>query len=209
MNGRWEVVEKESQLRLMRFKECISSRSHCLDSSVGLMAARLLTPDACYCNYPLRLARYHPHPRIRKENQTDIKTKKTKQKIKPDPKQHKENETKIEQPKKQTQNTKTPTYEELTEINKKLNQKIENLEKRMKEIIKLHNRYQEGTSTENKEEKMDIEENEKEKKNTQPWITIPSPKKKNEKINQRTTNQQKNQGPVKNHQHYHTSRQNT
>ncbi|KOX69030.1 hypothetical protein WN51_07100 [Melipona quadrifasciata] len=88
---------------------------------------------------------------------------------------------KIEQPKKQTQNTETPTYKELKEISKKLNQKIENLEKRMEEIIKLHNRHQEGTSTENKEEKMDIEENEKEEKNTQPWITIPPTKKRETK----------------------------
>ncbi|KAK1131916.1 hypothetical protein K0M31_016063 [Melipona bicolor] len=51
----------------------------------------------------------------------------------------------------------------------------------MEEIIKLHNRLQEGTSTENKEEKMDIEENEKEEKNTQPWITTPPTKKRENK----------------------------
>ncbi|KAK1137796.1 hypothetical protein K0M31_002290 [Melipona bicolor] len=49
----------------------------------------------------------------------------------------------------------------------------------MEEILNLHNRHQESTSTENKKEKMDIEKNEKAEKNTQPWITIPPKKRKN------------------------------
>ncbi|KOX69469.1 hypothetical protein WN51_06553 [Melipona quadrifasciata] len=93
-----------------------------------------------------------------------LKQEKTNKRLNPTPNNTKKMKQKIEQPKKQTQNTETSTYEELKEINKKLNQKIENLEKRMEEIIKFHNRHQEGINTENKEEKMEIEENEKKKK---------------------------------------------
>ena len=73
-------------------------------------------------------------------------------------------ETLQTQTEREAQNIKTPTYKELLEENKNLNQKIENLEKRMEEILNLHK--QEGPLPENEEEEMDLEETEKEEKNT-------------------------------------------
>ncbi|KOX69362.1 hypothetical protein WN51_06780 [Melipona quadrifasciata] len=77
--------------------------------------------------------------------------------------------------------TQITIYTDSMSITNAIEQRIENLERRMEEIVKLHNRHQEGTRIENKEEKMDIEKNEKEERNTQPWITIRPTKKRENK----------------------------
>ncbi|KAK1137601.1 hypothetical protein K0M31_002103 [Melipona bicolor] len=51
----------------------------------------------------------------------------------------------------------------------------------MEEILNLQKRRQEGPLPENEKEEMDLEETEKEEKNTQPWITVPLPKKRENK----------------------------
>ena len=89
-----------------------------------------------------------------------------------------------------TQNTKVPTYEEPLQQNKNLNQKIQDLRKRTEEILNIHKRRQEhhNPPPRNRDERMDLIETDEEEENVHPWITVSSPKKRENKQNQKTTN---------------------